>query len=61
MGAEIVNLRRARKTKARTEKSIAADANRTKHGVAKALRDLGTARGEKEKQKLEAHRLKDKD
>jgi hypothetical protein len=59
--AEIVNLRRARKTKAREEGAAKAGANRTKHGVAKAVRDLGTARGEKEKQNLEAHRLKDKD
>ncbi|HEX3673323.1 MAG TPA: DUF4169 family protein [Rhizomicrobium sp.] len=57
--AEIVNLRRVKKAKARAEKSAEADANRAKHGVAKSMRDLEEARDEKEKQKLEGHRLKD--
>jgi hypothetical protein len=59
MAAEIVNLRRVKKAKARAEKSTMADANRAKHGVAKRVRDLAEARGEKEKQKLDEHRLDD--
>lgn len=58
--AEIVNLRRARKTKARSEKEREADANRARHGVAKPVRDLAKARAEKEKQSLDAHRIEDK-
>ena len=41
---EIVNLRRARKAKARDEKEKAADANRVVHGTPKALRNLAKAR-----------------
>jgi hypothetical protein len=37
--AEIVNLRRARKRKARAAAESAAEANRLKHGVAKPERD----------------------
>ncbi len=55
--AEIVNLRRVKKAKARAEKAAEADANRTKHGVAKSARDLAKARGEKEKKIVEAHKL----
>ena len=59
MAAEIVNLRRARKTKARDEKAAAADANRTKHGVAKPMRNLAKARREKEQHAVDAHKLED--
>jgi hypothetical protein len=60
--AEIVNLRRARKAKGRTEKDRAADANRVKHGVAKPARDLAKARADKAARDLEANRLdRDKD
>ncbi len=55
--AEIVNLRRVRKQKARGEKEKAADANRTKHGVAKAVRDLAKARTEKDKREADARKL----
>jgi hypothetical protein len=55
--AEIVNLRRAKKANARAEKSREADANRTKHGVAKPVRDLAKARSEKAKKSVEAHKL----
>jgi peroxiredoxin len=58
---EIVNLRRLKKAKARTEKSAEADANRTKHGVAKSAQKLAQARAEKEKQELSAHLLSDSD
>jgi hypothetical protein len=56
---EIVNLRRARKAKARSEKESTAASSRAKHGVAKDVRALDEARGEKAKHDLEAHRLKD--
>jgi hypothetical protein len=55
--AEIINLRRVKKAKARAEKSREADANRTKHGTPKAIRDLAKARDEKAKENLEAHKL----
>lgn len=55
--SEIVNLRRARKAKARREKETQAEANRVKHGVAKSARDLAKAREEKEKRAVEGHKL----
>jgi len=57
--AEIVNLRRARKAKARREKEAEADANRTKHGVAKSVRELSKARREKARHDVESHKLTD--
>jgi hypothetical protein len=59
--SEIVNLRRARKAKARAAAATKADANRVKHGVSKAVRDLAKARDEKQKRVTEAHRLEDRD
>ena len=59
--SEIVNLRTARKAKARAEKEKTAAANRAKHGVAKRAHMLEEARGEKAARELEAHRLKDED
>jgi len=53
---EIVNLRRARKAKARDEKEKAADANRVLHGTPKDMRDLAKARGEKSARDLDAHK-----
>ncbi|HSM95872.1 MAG TPA: DUF4169 family protein [Rhizomicrobium sp.] len=55
--AEIVNLRRVKKAKARAEKSREADANRTRHGVAKPVRDLAKARADKEKKIADDHKL----
>ncbi|MEI9888504.1 MAG: DUF4169 family protein [Rhizomicrobium sp.] len=57
MTAEIVNLRRARKAKGRDAKAAEADANRVKHGVAKAVRDLAKARKEQDAQAVDAHKL----
>ncbi len=57
--AEIVNLRRARKGKARAEKDREADANRAKHGVAKPARDLAKAREAKAAHEIDAHKLDD--
>lgn len=55
--ADIVNLRRARKAKARDAKSAEAEANRVKHGIAKPVRDLAKARAEKERTVADAHKL----
>ena len=60
--ADIVNLKRVKKAKARAQKERAADANRTKHGTPKAVRDLAKAREEKSARDLDAQRLdRDKD
>jgi hypothetical protein len=48
-----------RKAKARSEKESVAAANRTKHGVAKPVRDLARAREEKSKHDIDVHRLTD--
>jgi len=55
--AVIVNLRRARKEKARGAKAAKAQENRLLHGTSKKLRDLTKARSEKADTALEAHRL----
>jgi len=55
--AEIVNLRRARKAKARSEKGKTAEANRVAHGTPKALRNLAAARKDKADQALSSHKL----
>ncbi len=54
--AEIVNLRQARKAKARDEKAKTAEANRTLHGTPKHLRNLAKARSEKSARDLDAHK-----
>ena len=54
---EIINLNRARKTKARAEKSKAAEANRIAHGTPKALKKLETARKEQACERLQGHKL----
>jgi hypothetical protein len=60
--AEIVNLNRARKARARAEKNKTAEANRIAHGTPKVLRNLGEARKDKADQALSGHRLeKDED
>jgi hypothetical protein len=57
--ANIVNLKRVRKAKARSEKKAAAEGNRAKHGMAKPVRDLAKARDEKNKHDIDAHKLTD--
>lgn len=57
--AEIVNLRRARKAKAKAEKDKAAEANRTLHGTPKRVRDLAKAKTELTAKRLENSRLED--
>ena len=59
---DIVNLKRARKEKARNAKAAEAAENRIRHGTPKRERDVTKARSEKAGAELEAHRLKsDKD
>ena len=53
---DVINLRRARKAKARSEKEKTADANRIVHGTPKHLRDLAKAKSEKALRDLDAHK-----
>ena len=55
--AEIVNLRRARKAKARAEARETAAANRARSSTPKKARDLTKARSEKAARTLDSHRL----
>jgi hypothetical protein len=57
--AELINLRRARKAKARAEKDREAKANRVAHGTPKTLRKLEQARAELAAKALENKRLDD--
>jgi len=59
--AEIVNLRRTRKAKARADRTAEADANRAKHGVAKSVRDLANSRRAKELRDVDARKLEPKE
>lgn len=59
--AEIVNLRQARKKKARGEKERIAEANRIHHGRSKAERRHTEALAEKSVAFIEGHRLERKD
>ena len=61
MTAEPVNLRRARKRKARQQARAEADANAARHGEAKPVRSLREARVELEARRLEGHRRDDAD
>ena len=55
--AEIVNLRRARKAKARAERGEQAAANRLAHGTAKRVDKLTKARSEKDRRTLDDAKL----
>lgn len=57
MGAEIVNLRRARKAKARVEKEQDAEANRRKFGRPRREREQTEAETELAVRRLDQHRL----
>lgn len=54
--AEIVNLRTARKRKAREEKARAADENRTRHGLSKAQKLAHAAESARDAAALDGHR-----
>jgi hypothetical protein len=51
--AEIINLNRARKAKARVNKAAAADANRAKFGRTKAEKAADTAEAARRKRNLD--------
>lgn len=55
--AEIINLRQARKARAKAEKEAQAETNRVQHGTPKLLRELNKTRTEKEARELDAHRI----
>ena len=59
MSAEIINLRRARKAKARADAQTSAAQNRAKHGVSKAERETTKRKKSQERSRLEAHRIGD--
>lgn len=54
--AEIVNLRQARKERARAERRARGAENAARSGRSKALKALEEARAEKDRAGLEAHR-----
>jgi hypothetical protein len=55
--SDIVNLRQARKQKARHAKEVVAEAHRAEHGIAKSTHNRAKAAAEKDTSKLEGHRL----
>jgi hypothetical protein len=57
--AEPVNLNRFRKQKARAERKARADENAVKYGRTKAEKSLDTARRDKARRDLDAHRSED--
>jgi hypothetical protein len=56
MAAEIVNLRRARKSKARAEREKTAADNRIAFGRSKSEKQLSKAERERSERAVEAHR-----
>jgi Domain of unknown function (DUF4169) len=54
--AEIVNLRRVRKTKAKEEKALLADVNRQKFGQSKTEKRLTKAKLDQVKMQLDGHK-----
>jgi hypothetical protein len=59
--AELINLRNARKQKAKAEKEKIAAANRVLHGTPKALRKLTAAKKNQADQRLSGHELEKPD
>jgi len=55
--SEIVNLRTARKNKARHEKEVVAEANRVKHSIAKSAHNKAKAIAETDAKRIDAHKL----
>ncbi len=56
---ELINLRRAKKAKARARDGAEAEANRIKHGVGKKAHKLAKARADKDARAVDAHKLTD--
>ncbi|SMC58281.1 DUF4169 family protein [Rhizobium sp. RU36D] len=57
MSADIINLRQARKSKARSEKEKRADQNRISHGLSKAEKTLAKALNEQAGKRLDQGRI----
>ena len=57
--SDVVNLRQARKEKARQEKGAAAEANRVKHGTPKSVHKKAKVIAEEDSKRLEGHKLDD--
>ncbi len=56
MSAEIVNLRRARKARARADKEDRAAENRRRHGRSKAEKQAESIERERAERRIESHR-----
>ncbi len=61
MSAEIVNLRRARKSRARAEKEEQAAENRRRHGLSKAEKQAERAERDQADRHIEGHRREPRD
>ncbi|MEP4767773.1 MAG: DUF4169 family protein [Roseibium sp.] len=57
MSAEIINLRRARKSMQRSDKEKSAEDNRRKYGRSKAERDAARRRRDDLEKQVDGHRL----
>lgn len=57
MEGKVVNLRQARKRKARDAARAEGDRNAAAHGIPKAARDLARARAEKAERDLSGHEV----
>lgn len=57
MSADLINLRRARKAKAKAEKEKTAGVNRVLHGTPRQLRNLARAEKDKADKALSGHSL----
>lgn len=55
MTGKIVNLRQARKRKAREDAAREADANAAQHGLTKEQKSLAKARADKQRRDLDGH------
>ena len=55
--SKIVNLNRARKERARTEKRAQGDANAARHGQSKAQKAKARAEADKARRDLDGHKL----
>jgi len=55
--AKLVNLRRARKQRARLERQRQADANAALHGISKDVKDTARQAEEQRVTRLDSHRL----
>ena len=59
MTGKVINLRQARKAKARDAKRVSADTNAVRHGLPKSLHDATAVEKSKAKRLLDGHQMKD--